>query len=201
VRKAWALPEPDSQTTVLSNNPSSCSQTVEPTRHVEKPSANVSKNSNRNIAAASSHKTDTPADSTESSDESSKYTLSDEDDDDDDKRPLPPAKGKAPRVDPFTDWDNGEPLTPEERMSVMALKSNYERAKVMNKRRNDRILQELDMKEAAAKVLDGKKGKGKACKGKGSKAQSVVQIVPEKPKRWVLIAGPRSPALTPTTGQ
>jgi 3-deoxy-D-arabino-heptulosonate 7-phosphate (DAHP) synthase len=86
-------------------------------------------------------------------------------------------------------------------MSVMALKSNYERAKVMNKQRNDRILRELDVKEAAVKALDGTKGRGKACKGKSLKAQSVVQIVPKKPKRWVLIVGPCSPALTPTTGQ
>jgi hypothetical protein len=40
----------------------------------------------------------------------------------------------AKRNDPFADWDNGEPLTPEECAQLMKL-STYERAREMNIRR------------------------------------------------------------------
>lgn len=94
--------------------------------------------------------------------------------------PAPPA-GDTPKadgrksginiaspIDEFTKWDNGEPLTPAERTSIMALNSNYERSREMNIRRNRRIQRELGI--GVGDVIDAK---AKADKGKGK----------EKPKR------------------
>ena len=45
---------------------------------------------------------------------------------------------KVKRIDPYANWDNGEPLTPEERAQLMKL-STYERAREMNIRRRQRM--------------------------------------------------------------
>ena len=90
---------------------------------------------------------------------------------------LPKRKTHAPPPDPFADWDNGEELTPQQRKDVLALKSNYERARVMNKIQNDRKLRELELKNEVVKTFAGLKGdKAKAKKsatsvahGKGSR--------------------------------
>ena len=72
----------------------------------------------------------------------------DEDDDEDDAGPVskkklaPNLKSKLKVVDQFKDWDNGETLTPAQRTYVMALGSNYERAQMMNKLRNARMLRD-----------------------------------------------------------
>ena len=56
-----------------------------------------------------------------------------------------PKQAAAPPVDEYANWDNGEPLTQEERQAVLRLKSNYERSREMNKRRNRRIQMELGL--------------------------------------------------------
>ena len=81
-------------------------------------------------------------------------------------------------VDLYKDWDNGESLTPEQRTEVMALGSNYERAQMMNKLCNSRMIEELDIRNAVSRLFDkdlkGDKPKEQA-KGKvkaKAKAQS-----------------------------
>jgi hypothetical protein len=56
-------------------------------------------------------------------------------------------------TDPYKDWDNGEALTPIEHAKIMLLKSNYERAQAMNKRRNARMLKELELKQGVADLF------------------------------------------------
>src|SRR6202011_1651936 len=81
-----------------------------------------------------------PTDNESSPDESADST----DDDDTDKRPPP--KRKAGYVDPYKDWDKREPLTPKQNKSIMALNSNYEKYRAMNKLKNEHLLHELDLK-------------------------------------------------------
>lgn len=69
----------------------------------------------------------------------------------------PPKSLKAPAIDDFADWDNGKPLTKQQRKNIMSLKSNYERSREMNKIRNQRKLRELDLKGGVAQALGGLK--------------------------------------------
>lgn len=66
-------------------------------------------------------------------------------------------KSNEPAQDQFSDWDNGEPLTEEQRKYVMGLKSNYEKSRAMNKIRNSCMLRELDVQEDV-RALSGVKG-------------------------------------------
>jgi hypothetical protein len=75
-------------------------------------------------------------------------------------------KGKQ-RHDPYADWDNGEPLTPEERTQIMKL-STYERAREMNIRRRKRMEVSLqsefraltgDLKKTPPRSLPASSGK------------------------------------------
>jgi hypothetical protein len=66
------------------------------------------------------------------------------------KTSTPP---KLTSTDIYKDWDNGEALTPDERAEIMSLKSNYERAQAMNKRRNARLLKELELKQGVSDLL------------------------------------------------
>ena len=83
----------------------------------------------------------------------------DEDDDEDDAGPLakkqlaPNPKSKLKVVDQYKDWDNGETLTPTQRANVMALGSNYERAQMMNKLRNARMLLEMNIDDEVSDLL------------------------------------------------
>ena len=74
-------------------------------------------------------------DDTQEDDRRSDVTNSEEEEssgeeEEEERGPTPNAK----RNDPFADWDNGEPLTPEECAQLMKL-STYERAREMNIRR------------------------------------------------------------------
>ena len=83
----------------------------------------------------------------------------DDDDDEDDAGPLakkqlaPNPKSKLKVVDQYKDWDNGETLTPTQRANVMALGSNYERAQMMNKLRNARMLLEMNIDDEVSDLL------------------------------------------------
>lgn len=84
------------------------------------------------------------------------------------EKPKPP----APAVDEYANWDNGEPLTQEERQAILRLKSNYEKSREMNKRRNRRIQIELGLldvddifKPKAKRTTDDTGTKSKRKKG------------------------------------
>ena len=71
------------------------------------------------------------------------------------------------RHDPYADWDNGEPLTPEERAQILTL-STYERAREMNIRMRKRMEVSLvsefraltgDLKKTPPKSLPASSGK------------------------------------------
>lgn len=96
-----------------------------------------------------------------------------EDDDEDDigqppKNKLAPnLKSKLQVVDQYKDWDNGETLTPAQRTHVMALGSNYERAQMMNKLRNARIMLEMEVGSGVSDLFkDLKTGAKPKSKGK-----------------------------------
>jgi hypothetical protein len=172
VRKEWAFPGKDSQTTAAGSTPASRATTVAPAAHPEK-----TKRDKRETSAIDDAFPDNCSESGDDSDDS---------DDDDDDRGLPASKKlgskpKASTLDRYKDWDNGEPMTTEQRKSIMALKSNYERFRAMNQLRNQRQLKELDLKAAAESALDGRKDqKGKKGKGKAKESSKPVDK-PAKP--------------------
>jgi hypothetical protein len=49
-------------------------------------------------------------------------------------------------------WDNGEPLTPEERKRIEALGSSYEKAREMNIKYKDRKMAESGLQDAAREL-------------------------------------------------
>lgn len=69
-----------------------------------------------------------------------------EDEDEQDKEEQ--NKPKQVQFDPYANWDNGEDLTKEERAAVLALGSNYERSRMMNIRRRERLEVECGLREA-----------------------------------------------------
>ena len=82
-------------------------------------------------------------DDTQEDDRCSDVTNSEEEEssgeeEEEERGPTPNAK----RNDPFADWDNGEPLTPEECAQLMKL-STYERAREMNICRRRRMEADL----------------------------------------------------------
>jgi hypothetical protein len=185
VRKEWALPAANSQTTVVGSTPASRATTVAPAACPEKAKREtfqVDKGETPTIGGAFSD---------------NRSEIGDNSDDDDGDRGLPASKKlgskpKASTFDQYTDWDNGEPLTTEQRQSIMALKSNYERFRVMNQLRNQRQLKELDLKAAAESALDGckdqkRKRPGKQ-KGKGEESSKPVDK-PAKPTSDTSVTG------------
>ncbi|KIM80236.1 hypothetical protein PILCRDRAFT_9780, partial [Piloderma croceum F 1598] len=99
-------------------------------------------------------------------DSSSDNESSDSSDGDDIAEEPEVGKGKQ-RHDPYADWDNGEPLTPEECTQIMKL-STYERAREMNIRRRKRMEVSLqsefralagDLKETLPRSLPASSGK------------------------------------------
>jgi hypothetical protein len=121
VRKEWALPATNSQTTVVRSTPASRATTVAPAARPEK---------TKRETFQVPDKRETPTIDGAFSDNRSES--GDDSDDDDGDCGLPASKKlgskpKASTLDQYKDWDNGEPLTTEQRQSIMALKSNYER--------------------------------------------------------------------------
>ena len=143
VRKEWVLP---SKLDSIGAEGSSHATTVVPI-------AGPTNTKGKARQKPSVEKDPLPIDNESSQDESADST----DDDDTDKRPQ---KRKAGYVDPYKDWDNGESLTPKQRKSIMALNSNYERYRAMNKLKNSRLLRELDMKAEVTRALEGHEGEG-----------------------------------------
>jgi hypothetical protein len=93
----------------------------------------------------SSRETGEMEDDTQHGDRGSNVTNSEDEessgeDSEEDEKMGPNAK--KPEDAPFADWDNGEPLMPEERAQIMKL-SAYERAREMNIRKRKRMEADL----------------------------------------------------------
>jgi hypothetical protein len=67
-------------------------------------------------------------------------------------------------INSHQDWDNGEPLTSDQHKEILALGSDYERSRAMNKLRNARLLKELDLKNEVGRALTSSEG-GKTSTG------------------------------------
>jgi hypothetical protein len=146
VRKEWALSVTDDQTTIVRDTLASRATTVTPVDQGK----TKREASHQVLDKYKTHAID------------DLYAFSDYPSDGDDDRDSPASKKLGPKpkaatFDPYKDWDNGEPLTTEQRQSIMALKSNYERSRAMNQLRNQRQLKELDLQAAARSALDGGK--------------------------------------------
>jgi len=171
IRKEWATPD-DTDQTVVGSNPSSQATTVDPS-HQTLP---IKKANNDAPANMPSH--NELGDIDDSDDNDSEFELwlqersddegEDDKDEDDGPRPtnkVPPApspKKTDPIINYYKDWDNGEPLSPEGRKRILNMKSDYERARAMNKRRNERKLRELEVKNGVEDLFKMSKDESKA---------------------------------------
>ena len=101
----------------------------------------------------------------------------------------PPAQQKA------SNWDNGKLLSNEQCKVILALKSDYERAKAINMIKNQRLLGELDVKAELTKVVEGTEGtKAGTASSKGRSRSAVPASSAKSPsqkfqatRRWVPI--------------
>ena len=184
IRKEWALPD-DTDLTIVGSNPPSRATTVDPnpqTRSIKKanndaPANMPSHNELGDIDDSDDGDPDfelmleeRPDDKDEDDDEGGDDEDEDEEDEDEDdgskstnkapRTPLP--KKTVPIINHYKDWDNGEPLSPEGRKHIMNMKSDYERAQAMNKRRNERKLRELEVKNGIGDLFKMNKDKSKA---------------------------------------
>ena len=96
-------------------------------------------------------------------------------------KPVGATEPHGLQVDAYANWDNGEPLTPDERAAILRMKSNYERSQTMNKRRNTRMLKELEMGNAimdAFKDVPGNQKNGALLKPKPkTKSKTTATVV------------------------
>ena len=163
IRKQWALPD-DADQTVVGSNPSSRATTVEPS-HRTRPVKKVNNDAPANMP---SHNELDDADDLDDIDLD--FELEQPDNEDEDDRPRSPAKATptpSPKktisvINHYKDWDNGEPLSPQGRERILNMKSDYERAQAMNKRRNERMLQELEVKNGLGDLFKMNKKESKA---------------------------------------
>ena len=163
IRKEWALPD-DTDRTVMGSNPSSRATTVDPS-HQTLP---IKKANNDAPANMPSHN---ELGNIDSDNNDPDFKSGDEDiddiDEDDGPRPtnkVPPApspKKTDPIINYYKDWDNGEPLSPEGCKHILNMKSDYERAQAMNKRRNERKLRELEVKNGVEDLFKMSKDESK----------------------------------------
>jgi hypothetical protein len=80
---------------------------------------------------------------------------SDSSDSDSESESLPEEKSKEVLISKAKRrelWDNGEPLTPEERKRIEALGSSYEKAREMNIKYRDRKMAESGLQDAAREL-------------------------------------------------
>ena len=132
IRKSWALPQVETPATITGSDGPSRATRIPPDK---RNTTNVGNSWSRvNIHDSDDDELVFSDDDTEVVSES-------------DSAPKRPLKSKAAAIDHFANWDNGEPLTKEQRKKIMSLKSNYERSKAMNKMCNERMMRELDLKE------------------------------------------------------
>ena len=181
IRKAFIIPNNDEETTIVGSRTSRAG-TADLDQDVSAKSTTSKSTKTSKARARDSPKSDNGSDLD--------YEMENigSDSDEDIAEPIPkkpsggaktdPTSKRVPVVDLYKDWDNGELLTPEQRAEVMALGSNYERAQMMNKLRNSRMIEELDIRNTASRLFDkdlkGDKPKEQA-KGKvkaKAKAQS-----------------------------
>jgi hypothetical protein len=179
IRKEWALPD-DTDLTVVGSNPPSRATTVDPNPQTR----SIKRANNDAPANMPSHNELGDIDDSDDGDPNFELMLEerpddkdeddnkDEDDEDDDKDDGSKLTNKAPRtplpkktipiINHYKDWDNGELLSPEGRKRIMNMKSDYEWAQAMNKRRNERKLRELEVKNGIGDLFKMNKDKSKA---------------------------------------
>jgi len=140
VRKAWALPSPKADETLVDSSDSPRASTVDPQPDPSKgkgTAANKAKNPRGNATASRAEPSDDVETfdldgvNSDSEDETEDET---ENETEDETETDTPPKSKKPDavINLHEDWDNGEVLTPEQRKKIMAMGSNYERSKAMN---------------------------------------------------------------------
>ena len=165
IRKEWALPD-DTDRTIVGSNPPSRATTVEPSHQIQPIKAKQKVNDNA-PANMPSHNELGDTDDWDDNDPDFEF-LQERPDDDDEPRltnkvsPAPSPKKKIPVINDFKDWDNGEPLSPEGKKRILNMKSDYERAQAMNKRRNQRMLRELEVKDGLRNLFEMKNDQRKA---------------------------------------
>ena len=179
VCKTWALSGANSQTTNFDNDTASRATTMDPINSKAN-TPKISKNEH-NLNAVTDKKSTRALPII---DEDSSRERSDGFDNEDGS--VSPVKPKTKLlIDPVSDWDNGKKLTLDQCKAIMALRSNYEKARMMNKLRNERIMLELELKNEVARTLAVAKGNGADSKPK-PKAQSTsssVMVTPKRPTR------------------
>ena len=162
IRKEWALPD-DADQTVVGSNPPSRATTVEPS-HRTQPIKKVN-DAPANMPSHNELGDDSNDDDLNDNDPDFELWLQKRPDDDDEPRsPNKTPSTPSPRktisiINHYKDWDNGEPLSPEGRKHILNMKSDYERAQAMNKRRNERMLRELEVKNGFGDLFEMNKSK------------------------------------------
>ena len=183
--KEWALPD-DTDLTVVGSNPPSRATTVDPspqTQSIKKADNDAPANmpSHNKLGDIDDDDPDFELLLEEQLDDEGQEEGQGQDDDegqDEDDRSrsankaphTPSPKKTIPIIDHYKDWDNGEPLSLEGRNSIMNMKSDYERARAMNTRRNERKLRELEVKNEIRELFKMNKDKSKA--GKKTRVKS-----------------------------
>ena len=163
IRKEWALPD-DADRTVVGSNPPSRATTVEPS-HRTQPIKKVNNDAPANMPSHNELGDDSNDDDLNDNDPDFELWLQKRPDDDDEPRsPNKTPSTPSPRktisiINHYKDWDNGEPLSPEGRKHILNMKSDYERAQAMNKRRNERMLRELEVKNGFGDLFEMNKSK------------------------------------------
>src|SRR5882762_823592 len=80
-------------------------------------------------------------------------------------------------------WDNGEPLTPEERKRIEALGSSYEKAREMNIKYKDRKMAESGLQDAARELESLLRPKPKLLGAAGKPKNTAEPVNTELPRR------------------
>ena len=198
IRKSWAqVPDPDVDTIVGSGPPSRMT-TVDPVRHKVKPTGTAAKSPSvasakdsckerweDDVAGYGSEGDGDGEDNGDSEDDApfdliqSGDSTAEEDNLKTPTQKAPTTQANEVTADPHGDWDNGEPLTNEERKAILAMGSNYERSKEMNKRKNARRLAELDLRGEVVEMLEGLKdaeGKSEKLEKPNAKQKSDAEL-------------------------
>ena len=174
-RESWVIPNKKRSDETLGSASNSRAPTVDPASPTKAASARAKAPQVETLAAKAKF---TTQDAYSDDDNDDLYARLDEqvDKEADDEKMSPTNKKvlvpatevrSGPQVDVINnhhDWDNGEPLNPDQRKEILALRSDYEKSRAMNKIRNARVLKELYLKNAVGEALAGSEG-GKTSTG------------------------------------
>jgi hypothetical protein len=170
-RKSWIIPNEKRSDETVGSASNSRAPTVDPTSPMKAVSATAKAPQVETLKSKS-----TTQDAYSDDDDDDLYLDEQIDEESDDEKTSPTNKKSLvpatelrlePQVNVINshqDWDNGEPLTSDQRKEILALGSDYERSRAMNKLRNARLLKELDLKNEVGRALTGSEG-GKTSTG------------------------------------